>query len=435
MTFIDTLNHFWAMVLKYPWLMVLFIIGVASFAFYRLVDFLQYNHAKNASKAEDIKITDEVFKHKRSGKSSRTMKALWKGSFSWGGQIVFIASIPFLISWCSAKGITNGYTYMILMVMSFVLNLALSKLFPLWNPVRPHVCRAFQNEKTLQPGNMAFHAWGVISWSIPTYFFWEYFQVQGWIGSVIFIVIAQIIQLCLFIYSIKKAAIPYQKYEGFSDQFKGNMKKYLKEHRIRDDEVGVLKMNMGPNAFATSIGGYRQIVITEELIKGYTDPSNPEFTLKLSEDSIEAITSHEVGHINHHHVEKGVIMGVLLSSAVTIAVYHLFSGDLSNYVLFEEGTSQQLLLYWGQSIFNTLLVYPITFIMLLVSRRKEKQADTYLLNSNGCKNGKDFFHQIRHIAPVANLPLWHSCNGTHPAAHEREKRMLEWEKEHCNNKS
>ncbi len=435
MEFLDTLKHVWAVVLEHQWLMILSIIGVASFAFYRLVDFLQFNHAKNSSKAEDIKINDEVFERKRAGKASRTIKTLWKGISSWGAQLAFIASIPFLISWFSAKGITNGYAYIILMVMSFVLNLALSKLFPLWNPVRPYVCRAFQNEKTLQPGNMAFHAWGVASWSIPVYFFWEYFQVQGWIGSVIFIVIAQVIQVFFFIYSIKKAAIPYQKYDGFSDKFKQNMQKYLQENGMQDEEVGVLNMNMGPNAFATSIGGYRQIVITEELIKGYTDPSNPEFTLKLSEDTIEAITSHEVGHIKHHHVEKGVIMGILISSAVTIAVYHLFSADPSNYGLFEQGTSQQLLLYWGQTIFNTMLVYPITFIMLLVSRYKETQADTHLLNTNGCKNGKDFFHQIRHIAPVANFPLWHSCNGTHPPAHEREKRMGEWEKEHCNPES
>ncbi|WP_372365089.1 M48 family metallopeptidase [Candidatus Uabimicrobium sp. HlEnr_7] len=431
MEFFETLQNVWTVVLQYKWLTALVIFGVTSFVIYRLVDFLQYLHTNKFPKPDDIKITDDAFKDKKRRKSSRSMKTIWKGASSWGGQLVFITSIPFLVHWCNQKGITDGYVYMILMGLSFLLNLMLSKLFPLWTPVRPYACRAFQNEKTLQPGNMAFHFWGIVSWSVPAYFFWDYFQVNGWIGSVFFIVISQLIQVGLFIYSIKKAAIPYLEYPGLSDNFKKNMQKYLKEHGMRDSEVGVLRMNMGPNAFATSLLGYKQIVITEELIQGYKDPTNPEYTLQLSEDTIEAITSHEVGHIKHRHVEKGITMGILISSAVTIAVYHLFSADPSNYVLFKEGTSQQLLLYWGQSIFNTMLLYPITFMMLFISRRKETQADTYLLNSNGCKNGKDFFHQIRHIAPVNNLSLWHSCNGTHPPAHEREKRMLEWEKEHC----
>ncbi|BBM87754.1 M48 family metallopeptidase [Candidatus Uabimicrobium amorphum] len=431
MEFLDTVQKVWEIVLQYKWLTFLVAFGAVSFLIYRIVDFLQYMHVNKFTKPDDITMNEDVFKKKRQRKGSRSMKLLWKGTSSWGAQLVFIASIPFLVYWFNQKGISDGYVYMILIGLSFVLNLTLSKLFPLWTPARPYACRAFQHEKAIQPGNMAFHFWGVVSWSVPAYFFWEYFQVNGWIGSVFFIIISQLIQVVIFIYSIKKSAIPYLEYPGLSDNFKKNMQKYLKEHGMKDSEVGVLRMNMGPNAFATSLAGYKQIVITEELIQGYKDPTNPDFTLKLSEDTIEAITSHEVGHIRHHHVEKGIAMGILISSAVTIAVYHLFSADPSNYVLFKEGTSQQLLLYWGQCIFNTMLVYPITFITLLVSRRKETQADTYLLNTNGCKNGKDFFHQIRHIAPVNNLGLWHSCNGTHPAAHEREQRMLEWEKEHC----
>lgn len=431
MEFLDTLHNVWAIVFQYKWLTFLVAFGAVSFLIYRIVDFLQYLHVNKFPKPDDLKINEEVFNKKRQRKGSRSMQLLWKGTSSWGAQVVFITSIPFMVYWFNQKGVSDGYVYMILIGLSFVLNLMLSKLFPLWTPARPYACRAFQHEKAIQPGNMAFHFWGVVSWSIPAYFFWEYFKVNGWIGSVFFIVISQLVQVFIFIYSIKKSAIPYLEYPGLSNNFKKNMQKYLKEHGMQDSEVGVLRMNMGPNAFATSIGGYKQIVITEELIQGYKDPANPDFTLKLSEDTIEAITSHEVGHIRHHHVEKGIAMGILISSAVTIAVYHLFSADPSNYVLFKEGTSQQLLLYWGQSIFNTMLVYPITFMMLFISRRKETQADTYLLNSNGCKNGKDFFHQIRHIAPVDNLGLWHSCNGTHPPAHEREKRMLEWEKEHC----
>ena len=116
---------------------------------------------------------------------------------------------------------------------------------------------------------MLFHAWGVASWGVPVYFLWEFFGKAGWIGSVLSIFIAQIIQLAVFIYTVKRMATPYQQYPELSDAFKRNLHEYLESQAFRDDEVGVLKgKKLGPNAFATSLGGYRQIVLTEELIKG-----------------------------------------------------------------------------------------------------------------------------------------------------------------------
>ena len=83
MEFIETLQHVWAVVLKYQWMMILAIIGAGSFIFYRLVDFLQYSHVKSAPKPEDIKMKDDVYSNKRTRKSSRSMKTFWKGTSSW----------------------------------------------------------------------------------------------------------------------------------------------------------------------------------------------------------------------------------------------------------------------------------------------------------------------------------------------------------------
>jgi Zn-dependent protease with chaperone function len=307
-----------------------------------------------------------------------------------------------------------------------------SRLFSLWTPARLAVDYPVYPKTVWRGGNFMFQTWGVVSWAVPVYFLWDFFKIQGWIGSVIFLFVSQILQLFIFIFSIKGRAVPYQKYPDFSSEFKKNLHEYLQGQGLSDEEVGVLQNSgMGPNAFATGLFGYRQIVVTEELIHGYADPTNPNFTLKLGENTIEAIIAHEVGHIRNHHIEKSILVGTILASIVTAVVYNLFAVDPFRYLLFPTGVSQQILLYWGESLFNVMLLYPLTFLMLYRSRSNEYEADSHLLETNGCKNGQDFFHQIRHIAPVPNLPLWHSCNMTHPDPYEREQRMIEWSEQHC----
>lgn len=416
------------------WLAGLLIVGITSYLLYRIIDFAQIQYVKRAAQPQDLPdLKVEVYESKRQRKRRRSISLFWKGAISWLVQAGFIlVAMPILIAILYRYGIGSGAIYMVLMIISFLLNMLLSKLFPLWSPTRPFACRAYQGESAWRPSNMAFQAWGIASWAVPVYFFWDYFQINGWLGSVVFIFVAQILQLVVFIYSIKQKAIPFQEYEGLSDNFKNSLHLYLQQQNFRDDEVGVLTgMKMGPNAFATSIGSYRQIVLTEELIKGYVDPQNPDFTFKLGDDTLEAITSHEVGHIKNHHIEKSIVLGATITSLVTIAVYYLFSGPPDRYLLFDAQTGQQLLLYWGQSFFNVALLYPLTFMMLFFARKNEFEADTFLLETNGCKNGQDFFHQIRHIAPVRNLPIWHKCNGTHPQPHVREQRMIKWSDEYC----
>lgn len=420
---------------QFWWMGTIVGIGVLAYIIYRIVDLLQFQFVKSAPQPEDIKIPEEVYKAKRARKAARTWKGFSKNASSWLVQFAFIFMlVPFLVQFLSEKGFSYMVIYYVIMIGSFLVNMFMSKWFSIWTPAWPFVDRNFSREAVWRKENMMYQFWGVASWGIPAYYFWEHLEVQGWIGSVIMIVVSQLIQVFIFIWSIKKTAIPYLEYDGLSDQFKSNLKEYLQKNGMADSEVGVLvKSGMGPNAFATSMLGYKQVIMTEELIQGFQDPQNPDFTLKLGEDTIEAIIAHEVGHINHHHVEKGMAFGILMSSIVTIVTYNLFSADPSSYLLFSKETSQQIMLYWGQSIFNLLLMHPITFLMMGISRSNEYQADSYMLNTAGCKNGHDFFYQIRHVAPVRNHSAWHTCNMTHPPAHIREKRIRDWIKDNCGN--
>ena len=408
-----------------PPLTLLLGIGAVGFVIYRTVDFLQARFVRQQSQPRDLERLDRAtFVEKRLRKATRSTRHFWMASLSWLVQVAYVASMPFLISVLQRWAVSDGWIYTGLIVATFLLNMVLSRVLSLHNPVRPCACRSFQRERTWRAGNVTFHAFGVVSWAVPVYFLWEAFGVSGWIGSVLLTFVAQVAQLTLFIFVLKRTVVPYLDSERLSSEFKENMQGYLASQGFSDREVGVLENSgMGPNAFATSLFGYRQIVLTEELATGFRDPTNPDFELRLEDDSLEAVTAHEVGHIRHRHVEKSVFVGALLTSAVTVAVYQLFSGSPESYVVFDEGTSQQLLLYWGQSIFNAMLVFPLTFLVLFLGRRNETQADTHLLETNACKNGEDFFHQIRHIAPVPNLALWHRLNATHPPPEDREMRM------------
>lgn len=410
-------------------------VGLVTFLLYRWVDLLQLSFIGEQQQPTDLeKMTPEVFADKKKRKLERTRGQFFKRSGSWIVQVLYvIPGMALAVYGLRRVGLQDGTIYTVLMVTTFFVNMLISKMFSLWNPWRPSITFGYHQHRTWTWANMGWQAWGILTWAIPTYFFYQWYGVSGWQGSVIFMVLSQLAQLVFFIYTIKKQAIPYQQYDGFSADFKRNLHNYLQSQGIKDEEVGVIRnMGVGPNAFATSITGlYRQIVITEEMIKGFPDPTNPKFTLKLSEDSLEAVIAHEVGHIRHHHVEKSVFIGLTLSALVTVGVYYIFGKIDPSSFYFPKDMNSQLLLYWGQSLFNVMLVYPLTFFMIGFTRSNEYQADTHLLETNGCKRGWEFFHQIRHIAPVPNHPYWDRCNATHPEPKHREERMKEWEKEHC----
>lgn len=425
--------------LSLKWLIIIVSIALLGFFIYRLIDLLQYSFIKKATFPTDLeKLEEEVFNAKKKKKVGRFWKTFLSRSASWGIQFGYvIGGMPLIVITAKNYDLPNGTIYMLLMGFGWFLNMFLTKMFSLWTPALPF--QQHVHGKSWRLGFVLWQAWGVISWAGPVYFLAAQGS-SGWMGSVAFLWISQVAQLFFFIYTTKKKIVPYQQYEGLSAEFKSNLQKYLATQDISDDTVGVIRNSkMGPNAFATGIFGYRVIAITEELIKGYPDPSNPKFTLKLPDDALEAVVAHEVGHIKGFHVMKAVFVGALISSLTTIAIFYLFSEGAyfaknPDYFFFDKGTSAQIMSLFGQSLFNIVLMYPITFLMISLTRFNEWNADTHLLETNGCKNGHEFFHQIRHIAPVKNHPAWSRLNMTHPAPHEREERMLKWKEEHCKDK-
>lgn len=122
------------------------------------------------------------------------------------------------------------------------------------------------------------------------------------------------------------------------------------------------------NAAFTGIGRSKRIILGDTLIRDFTD------------EEIETVFAHELGHYRFAHIRKGVILGTVstfLGLYVTASVY-----DISLQVLgFDSRTDLAaipLLAIW-LSLFG-LLTSPIGNF---ISRKHEREADAYAVRSTG----------------------------------------------------
>ena len=120
------------------------------------------------------------------------------------------------------------------------------------------------------------------------------------------------------------------------------------------------------NAAFTGMGKTRRIILGDTLLE------------KFSEDEIEFVIAHEVGHFVHRHLVKGIALN-LASIFVGLYLVHL----AYQYVLFHAGISDMLRLeylpYLGLFLFLfSLMVMPLTNG---VSRRFEFQADAFAVRA------------------------------------------------------
>ena len=120
------------------------------------------------------------------------------------------------------------------------------------------------------------------------------------------------------------------------------------------------------NAAFTGLGKTKRIILGDTLLENYT------------EDEIETVVAHEVGHYKNKHITKNIIIGTISSFATLFIIAKLYEVSLS---WFEFDYSSQiaalpLLTLWSMII--GLLTTPIGNI---ISRRFEYEADRYSIES------------------------------------------------------
>lgn len=119
------------------------------------------------------------------------------------------------------------------------------------------------------------------------------------------------------------------------------------------------------NAFATKLFATKgAILITQKIIKQSTD------------EELEAIVAHEIGHIKHNHVNKTIALNLLANIA---------AHQIANKILGENRS-------WLANIATYMAGSLVT--SFLISKRFEKQADAFACSLNKEKGIIGFFEKI-----------------------------------------
>jgi len=172
------------------------------------------------------------------------------------------------------------------------------------------------------------------------------------------------------------------------------------------------------NAYFTGFGPTRQIVLFDTLLKNHTP------------DEIESILAHELGHWQHDHINKGILLGVLAALVGCCFLDQCLRAAMKHepWRLQSKADPAGLLLVM-------LLVYLGSWLALpvgnLVSRHFERQADqTSLELADVPKAFIDAEFKLARVnkANVAPTPWNVWLFATHPPTVERIRMARDWEK-------
>jgi len=129
-------------------------------------------------------------------------------------------------------------------------------------------------------------------------------------------------------------------------------------------EWRISERTRGANALVTGVGSARRILLTDTLISG------------LSEDEVEAIVAHELGHCALHHIRAKLLLQSLTFVAIFYVINLAVSHDLVAFIDDNRGWYDLRLLpgfflYWSCAhIYGNM-------VLAALSRRQEKAADLY----------------------------------------------------------
>ena len=135
------------------------------------------------------------------------------------------------------------------------------------------------------------------------------------------------------------------------------------------------------NAGFTGIGKSRRIILGDTLVQDF------------SEEEIETVFAHELGHYKHRHIITGIVTGVCSTFIGLFIASRLYAWSVEalGFASITDLEALPLLAIW-LGLFG-LVTSPISN---MISRRHERQADAYALAVT--KNGQAFAAALRRLA-------------------------------------
>jgi STE24 endopeptidase len=166
--------------------------------------------------------------------------------------------------------------------------------------------------------------------------------------------------------------------------------------------VDASRRTTAANAYVTGLGPTKRVVLFDTLLDRY------------SRDEIRLVVAHELGHVRHRDVPRGVLYAAMVAPAVALAVQRL-SGALSP----ERGTPAALP---ALALAGSLLSAPMGISANRLSRAVERRADHFSLELAGAPEAFVSFERTAALQNVADLdpPRWVSrLLASHPPTAER----------------
>ena len=166
--------------------------------------------------------------------------------------------------------------------------------------------------------------------------------------------------------------------------------------------VDASRRTTAANAYVTGLGPTKRVVLFDTLLDRY------------GRDEIRLVVAHELAHVRHRDVWRGVSYAALVAPAAALAVQRL-SWRLSH----ERGTPGALP---ALALSAVLVAAPIGLLGNRMSRAIERRADEYSLHLAGSPEAFVSFERAVSLQNVADLdpPRWVSALlATHPPTIER----------------
>ncbi|KUG24806.1 ste24 endopeptidase [hydrocarbon metagenome] len=279
--------------------------------------------------------------------------------------------------------------YLVLLVFIFIIGIFSSILF---FPINFYI--EFILEHKYELSNQTFVKWlwenfkgtlVAVAIGIPLllafYFFLNLFGSIWWLPFavlmfIVSVVLAQIVPIIILPLFYKVSPIENEE---------------LKESIIRlANEVGmnvqnVFSFNMSKNtkkanAAFTGLGKTKRIILGDTLLENY------------SQEEIETVIAHELGHYKYKHIIKNIFIGTIFSflTLFLIATLYELSLEWFRFTSITQIAALPLLTLWGMLI--GLIQSPISNI---ISRKYEYQADEYAVTST--KNPEAFKQTLKKL--------------------------------------
>jgi len=166
--------------------------------------------------------------------------------------------------------------------------------------------------------------------------------------------------------------------------------------------VDASRRTTAANAYVTGLGPTKRVVLFDTLLDRY------------NRDEVRLVVAHELAHVRHRDVQRGVLYAAIVAPAAALAVQRL-SWALSP----ERGTPAALP---AVALASMLITGPIGLVGNRLSRAMERRADHFALELAGAPEAFVSFERTIALQNVADVdpPRWVSrILATHPPTAER----------------